>query len=395
MDLLLERKIKARIRRIPARWLSWVTAMGTLALLASALGCGLEAAPQPPSLHLPKTIPDLTASRAGNQVHLEWKTPRETTDKLRLHGPVRLRICRQADRGVCETIVTISSEAGKPASYTDVLPPALVAGAIRPIGYEIFGVNQHGRSAGPSNAAAVLAGQAPPMVRSLSAAEIERGVVLHWLPVAGLTSGTFIQLERALLTPPKELRAKTSGGLRPVSELAEQTLRVDLQTGKRDPGAALDASVLFNRKYQYIAMRVTVLQIGKQTLRLESAPSAPVEIDTRDVYPPAAPTGLAAVPISAALNGGSPEVDLSWSANPEPDVARYYVYRRAIGGEAISNSVAQRIAPVRPSEPVVAPAFRDLHVEPGQRYAYSVVAVDNAGNKSRPSAEVQVIVPGA
>lgn len=394
MGLQLERKTKARMRRIPVLWRSSVAAMGALALLTSALGCGLEAGPQPPSLYLPKTIPDLTASRAGNQVRLEWKTPRETTDKLRLHGPVRLRICRQIEKAACQTVATISAEANKPATYTDVLPPGLITGAIRPIRYEIFGVNQHGRSAGPSNAAPVLAGQAPPIVRSLSASEIERGVLLHWLPVAGLTSETFIQLERTLLTPPEELRAKTSGGLRPVSEPAEQTLRVDLQTDKRDPGTALDTSVLFNRKYRYVAMRVTTLQVDKQTLRLESAPSAAVEIDTQDVFPPAAPTGLAAVPISAALNGGAPEVDLSWSANTEPDVAQYYVYRREIGGEAMA-SAARQIAPVRAWEPVVAPAFRDLHVQPGQRYAYSVVAVDNAGNKSRPSTEVQVTVPGA
>jgi hypothetical protein len=388
MVSFLGQKVGTRIRLFPA-----LGAVGALAVMGLALGCGLEAGPQPPSLYLPKTIPDLTASRAGNQVLLEWKTPRETADKLRLHGPVRLRICRQVEKGACQTVATISAEADKPANYTDVLPPVLVAGAIRSIHYEVFGINKHDRSAGPSNAAAVLAGQAPPMVRSLSATEIERGVVLHWLPAAGLAAGTFIQLQRMLLTPAEELRAKTSGGLRPVSEPSEQTLRVDLQAGKTDPGGALDTSVLFNRKYRYIAMRVATMQVGRETLRLESAPSAAVEIETRDVYPPAAPTGLAVVPISAALNGGAPEADLSWSANTEPDVTQYYVYRREIGGQAAANSVSRQIAPVNPSESIVAPAFRDVHVQPGQRYGYFVVAVDNAGNKSKPSTEVEVTVP--
>ena len=53
------------------------------------VGCGMEAAPQPPSLQLPKPIADLSASRTGNQVQLEWNTPKENTDHLRLQGLVQ------------------------------------------------------------------------------------------------------------------------------------------------------------------------------------------------------------------------------------------------------------------------------------------------------------------
>ncbi|MGH9587382.1 MAG: hypothetical protein ACRD3F_10550, partial [Acidobacteriaceae bacterium] len=39
-------------------------------LLPAALGCGMVASPQPPSLKLPQPVADLTAQRVGNQVNL-------------------------------------------------------------------------------------------------------------------------------------------------------------------------------------------------------------------------------------------------------------------------------------------------------------------------------------
>lgn len=394
MGLLPEQEIYERIVRRFAAMRLTLAASGILFLCAFATGCGLQAAPQPPSLNLPNPISNLTASRAGNQVHLDWTTPHRTTDKLRLHGLVRLRICRHLSGSTCDTVATISAEAGKPGSFIDVLPAALVTGPARPIHYEIYGENKHARSAGPSNAAPILAGQTPPEIHSLSAAEIERGVVLHWAPASNLPSGTFVQLQRKLLTPPTHPHAKAANGLPPVVEPAEQTLRVDLQPSGADSGGAVDASVKFDRTYEYVAMRVTEVQMGKLKLRLESAPSKPVQITTRDIYPPASPTELVAVPVSAAINHGVAEVDLSWAANKEPDFAQYLIYRREIATSADATSSApQQIAPDSSSSPIVAPAFRDLRVQPGHRYTYSVVAVDSAGNKSTPSAEVEVTVP--
>ncbi|HEY5256384.1 MAG TPA: hypothetical protein VIJ53_17140 [Acidobacteriaceae bacterium] len=54
-----------------------------------------------------------------------------------------------------------------------------------------------------------------------------------------------------------------------------------------------------------------------------------------------------------------------------------------------------RIAPASDSsaESIVAPAYRDLHVQTGQTYTYAVTAVDTSGNESRRSAEVTVTIP--
>ncbi len=44
-------------------------------------GCGTPGAPQLPSLQLARPVDDLTASRKGNKVQLDWTLPRKNTDR--------------------------------------------------------------------------------------------------------------------------------------------------------------------------------------------------------------------------------------------------------------------------------------------------------------------------
>ena len=367
------------------------------------VGCGMEAAPQPPSLQLPKPIADLSASRTGNQVQLEWNTPKENTDHLRLQGLVQMRICRQPqETSACDTIATISAVPDKPAQYTDVLPPALTAGPLRAITYRIFGINKHGRTAGPSNVATVLAGEAPPEVRNLSAQVVERGVVLRWQPVQNLPPGTSIQIDRTLVASPAATKLAKTQNFNPLprsTEPTQQKLRVSLvaadaqHTASTDPGIALDGTALFGRQYSYTASRIIQQQVDKQTLLLAGSPSASVQVTTLDTFPPAAPAALVAVPVSAAMNNGRPEVDLSWSANTEPDLAQYRVYRRDVTQQETMQQFAPQTGSGPEAEIIVAPAFRDLHVQPGHIYSYAVTAVDASGNESPRSAEVSATIP--
>lgn len=359
----------------------------TIALLA--LGCGMAGSPQPPSLHLPKPVHDLTAARVGNRVKLGWTTPKENTDHLKLQSAVRLRICRQQKSGPCKNLSTISGTSGKTAEYFDTLPALLVAGALRPVSYEISGINKHGRSAGPSNSATALAGEAPPVIQQLSATTVPRGVMLRWQPVAGLPPGTFVLLRRTLIPSPASKKQKPSG-LRPTQEPIEQTLQVDPRAGQSDPGAALDANASFGRTYRYVATRVTRVKSRNLQLEADSDPSQPVTIVTRDTFPPAAPSGLVAVPVSASMNDGRPEVDLSWSANVEPDLARYIVERSDTGSPH-----SRPVELASGDQPLISPAYRDLHVQPGHTYRYFVIAVDAAGNRSPHSAEVTATVPAS
>lgn len=356
------------------------------------IGCGMSGSPQPPSLQLPKPINDATAARAGDRVTLRWTTPRDTTDRLKIRGPVELRICRELEDSACQEIAAVFSVAGQSGSYVDSLPSQLATGPLRPMSYQILAENQHHKSAGPSNRAQVAAGTAPPVVENLSATAVEQGVLLHWKPVSTPTQNTSIQLLRTLLTT--ELKSKSQANGPPtLKEPVEQTLRIAQVANKTDSGAALDRSVIFNRRYRYVAVRVSSVKSGGKDLIVSSNSSSPVEISVKDVFPPATPMGLAAVPVSAATNGEPAEIDLSWSGNVEPDFAQYLLYRRDETAGPENHLSEVQIAPENAAVPVVSPAFRDIHVQPGHTYRYTIVAVDAMGNKSARSDGVLTSVP--
>jgi fibronectin type 3 domain-containing protein len=109
------------------------------------------------------------------------------------------------------------------------------------------------------------------------------------------------------------------------------------------------------------------------TVPIESAPTPRVCVTPVDRFAPAAPSGLAVVATTGALN-------LIWDANHESDVAGYVVLRGEAPGDTLQ--------PLTP-EPIRETRFRDTTAQPGVRYAYAIVAVDRAGNRSAPSARVE------
>src|SRR5439155_11273892 len=95
-----------------------------------------------------------------------------------------------------------------------------------------------------------------------------------------------------------------------------------------------------------------------------------------DTSPPAAPAGV------TALHHGN-SIHVQWSANSEPDLAGYRVYRAAAaGGPYLVRSVGL----------LTDTQFDDADVGGGAKRAwYRVTAVDAGGNESAPSAAVAVI----
>jgi hypothetical protein len=404
------------------------TAHGLIAAAATlaawlTLGCGLAAAPQPPSLHLPKPVQDLQAERAGDSVHLTWTTPKQTTDGLKLTAPVPMRICLQdgalqsgqapvsaktARTPACASVGSVTTPPGKPATFLLTLPSEMTQGPPRAITVSVEALGPKQKSAGPSNPAQTWAGAAPPPVTELTAQSAPQGVLLHWQPEA-LPTGTVMELQRTLLAPPPVVHGAsaskppvaTRGITKPAAHAGQpqvQILRVQpiadasQPNQLRDPGAAYDAGIAWGATYRYTAARVLQAAPGALSLRIASAPSTAVTVEARDTFPPAPPRGLAAVLVAAALNGGHAAVALSWIASREPDFAYYLVFRRDLA----SGEAATQIAPA-PGAPasarVVTPADQDAAIQPGHSYAYSVSAVDLYGNASPRSAEVTVTIP--
>jgi hypothetical protein len=370
-------------RAVSTRAVFWPAALSFGLVLC---GCGMPGAPQPPSLNLPDRVTDLSASRAGGQVALTWTMPKRNTDKLLLKGDVQTRVCRkEGNAGACVAAASLTFAPGADATFNDTLPAPLTTGAPRALTYFVELVNRKGRSAGLSNGAELLAGDAPAAVAELTATMAKDGVLLQWAPgpsetgPAG-TEPTTIRLERKLLSPPKPKAKSAESPLAPPAEPEERTLLVPAGAH----GRALDKDIRFGESYEYRAQRVASVTAGAQELELAGPFSAAVRIDAVKAFPPEAPAGLAAV-ATAGEEGIAPAIDLSWQPDTDSDLAGYIVYRREAGG------AWQRISP---AQLVVGPGYPDANVRPGHTYTYSVSAVDEEGHESARSIEAQETVPG-
>lgn len=355
-----------------------------LAACIAFTGCGMPAAPQPPSLNLPQPVSDLNATRTGDEVALAWTMPQRDTSKVLLKSAVTARICRrEGATSPCAHVADVPFAPGAQAAFKETLPPALAAGPPRPLSYFVELMNNRGRSAGLSNAATVLAGHAPAAVVGLNAEMRKDGVVLRWNPGPEEPYSTEVRLERTLLTQPAKKPAQGPLASRP--EAVKQNLLVPASEAQ---GRAIDKDIRFGNTYEYRAQRIARVTADGNALELDGPFSEPVKIEVQDVFPPAIPEGLAAVATPAA-NGGAAAIDLSWQPDAEADVAGYAVYRREAGqGE----SAWQRVSP---AQPVVGPGFHDANVQPGKSYEYAVTAIGLNGKESGRSEVAQETVPEA
>lgn len=346
-------------------------------LLAAALGCGMVATPQPPSLKLPQPVADLVAQRVGDQVNLYWTMPKRATDKVLLKGKQKVEICRREATSPCVHVGGLKLLPEARGSFTDKLPAALSSGSLRPLVYTVELENADGRSAGPSNPAFTAAGSAPVQIAGLGAHAEPDGVVLSWTPTGATET---IRIRRMLVSSQKaEMKPAStpSNPLLPTKQTipAQQTLEF---TGP-DQGRVLDHDAALNHTYTYTLQRVEKTTMEGQAVEVASAPSVSMTINARDLFPPAIPGSLQAV---ADPEGHA--IDLSWQPDTEPDLAGYRIYRRAAGSAA---------APARIGAVEAAPSFRDTSALPGHAYEYSVTAVDRDGNESARSAEVEESLP--
>lgn len=358
---------------------AWAAA--ALAAGIAVAGCGLPGAPLPPTLDLPQRVADLSAARAGNQVSLHWTMPIRNTDKLLLKGSISTRVCRrESDDANCAAAGTLQLAPGAAGAFTETLPAPLATNTSRVLTYFVELNNSDGRSAGLSNGASVLAGEAPPAITGLSAEMARTGVLLHWNPAAPAQEPgpTVVRLERTLVSPPPAKLEK--GFFAPPPEPEVQNLLVPAGSA---PGVALDKDIRFGESYEFRAQRVLRVTIDGKDLELPSALSLPVRIHAVNAFPPAVPAGLAAV-ATPAHDSVPASIDLSWQPDTEPDLAGYIIYRR---------EQAQPWQRISPTQPVAGPAFHDPHVEPGHTYIYAVSAIGAGGLESARSAEAQETVP--
>jgi len=345
-------------------------------LLTTAVlcGCGMPGAPQMPSLQLARPVEDLTASRAGNQVTLEWTLPRKNTDRTLVKHALETRICRHAGTALMSTCTVVGQmlprkplprqkgetqpEAIK-MHYEDTLPPEL--GKENPTGFVTYAVeelNLHGHSAGLSNQVPIPVAPTIPAPQDLKVQVGAEGVRVSWSgpepPAAPAGLHYQYQIDRRPVGAPAYI---VVGDVEPSAD-----------------GSYLDRTSAWEAKYQYRITTITTVQSHGLNASVPGDSSQPVEVFTRDIYPPGQPAGLQAVFSSV---GQKPFIDLTWAPNMEGDLAGYNVYRRTEGGQF--QKVNKQL--------VTVPSFRDDNVQAGVKYVYCVSAVDLRGNESPRSAE--------
>ncbi|MGD0570419.1 MAG: hypothetical protein ABSA78_18605 [Candidatus Sulfotelmatobacter sp.] len=143
----------------------------------------------------------------------------------------------------------------------------------------------------------------------------------------------------------------------------------------------LDLSFEWEHTYFYRGTVVSVVEKeGKPTVEVEGDDTPEVKVFADDVFPPAVPSGLQAV---FSGPGQQPFIDLIWAPVTDADLAGYNVYWREEGSATVKLN----------SEPVKTPAFRDMQVDAGKTYFYSVSSVDQRGNESARSDEASERVP--
>jgi len=123
----------------------------------------------------------------------------------------------------------------------------------------------------------------------------------------------------------------------------------------------------------------------------ESAPSREVQVATHNAAAPAPPRGLTATfeddDDDDDDEDNEDEINLKWQANQEAAVVGYRLYR------ATTLPVDTTVAPLHKKPLLTTLHYKDEDLARDVTYYYVVVAVDQAGNVSSPSAAVAVTVP--
>lgn len=373
--------------------MKWNKTLVILALCSeSALGGapGTRLAPQQSQI-----VRDLQAIRKGNKVVLTWSQPRTFTNAQSSLGHAVTRICRNTSGPVSTALSSATACAQSVAEVDPQGTAGAVATVVRknrseiivrftdtlsqepdapdPLQFAVYTVevrDDKGRRLGLSNSVSVPLAPTS-SARGLHSQLDARGVYLIW--------------EDEIESRPSSLQFdyRVYRGERGSSQrLAIPYWRALVHTRDGDRWTGVDTNIEWEKTYLYWVTPVTRVysQSGQLLGEIEGDDSAPIEVVTHDVFPPAVPERLLAM---VSELPGKKFVDLLWAPNIEKDLAGYYIYRRQADGQ---------IARLN-SAPITMLSFQDTDVAAGAKYSYSISAVDTRGNESAKSSEVAVGLP--
>lgn len=353
-------------------------------------GCASPGEPYERRPPVPQAVNDLTATRSGNDVVLSFTLPNEAMDHRPLSAPLTIEIYRDFEPTpaaghasshvpanpplritIPASMVAHYSDQGR-VRYTDELSAEDLAKRAESAVYTIRTRASAKKSSANSNAAAVSVQPAPGAIDDLKIDVTPAAVVLAWTPPKPLTDAT------PMIAGFRVYRAEAAATATAENPLLKSPL-ARIGEMPSDSQSFRDSQFSFGATYVYSVR--SFAQYPNETL--ESTDSNLVVITPRDTFPPAPPQGLIAVLVPAQDNVPV-HIELSWAISSETDLAGYNVYR----------TEQASVPPTRlNTELLLTPAFRDMNVQAGHVYFYTVTAVDSSGNESASSAVISGDVP--
>jgi hypothetical protein len=369
-------------------------------------GCASPGEPTERKPPVPQAVTDLSAEQLGNDVILTFTLPDETIDGRQLDQLPSIEIFRDF-----ESPAATGSHPTLPANPTLVLtiPSGMVdrdskAGRVRvtdalqasdfeghPNAVAVYVVRTRvspKRDSPDSNAVSLRTHPAADPINDLKAEIAPAAIALTWTPprktiVGPVASVGPYRIYRAEIEPQpppavSAMPSKTNAAPAAGAENSKPHPAL-IKIAETDAPPFSDTQVVFGKTYEYSVRSM----VQYPEVAIESADSNLVVITQKDIFPPAAPLGLVVVLVPAQAETPA-HLELSWAISPETDIAGYNVYRSEQAG---AQGTRQN------TELLIAPAFRDMNVQPGRRYFYSVTAVDRSGNESPASGVVSGGVP--
>jgi hypothetical protein len=418
--------------------------LGVILATVVALVCGGCAAPgEPIARHssVPRAITDLRASQQGNSFLLSFTLPSKTTTKKNLPASPSIEIYRTYQAaGTKAAAAGATTEMTHPELLVEI--PAAMASKYLQRGKVRFAMDmpadqlaQHagqqvvwmvrtqvkvGRQSDDSNVVSLPVFPVLPPPQDVEARLTQDAVEISWVDLpavveeqtavaagaAGMTRKSKIyRVYRAQLTAegtPASAAGETKGQGAAGAGAAASGQAAEAGAASTGNGAGVegrpgeppfqligessaspfrDTHFQFGRHYVYSVRTFAQYEVGS----LESADSNLVRVDTKDVFVPAAPTRLVAIPV-AKTDEEPAHIELSWAISSETDLAGYNVYR--VDGQ---DSTPTKLN----DKPLLTPTYRDMSVAPARTYTYSVTAIDRAGNESPQSASLSLALTPA
>jgi hypothetical protein len=338
-----------------------VLAIGMLLLSA---GCAKIGEPLPPQIEIPEAVADLTVRQISDHIVLTFSKPVRNTNGSAATKIQSLEVYRLlGDIRKIETIPTppiFIILASKFSQYLDgdkftIKDKLQISNKYSlPFHYAVLFRNNKNQTAGFSNQVEIRALPIP-LPPTLSADKTESSIQLKWAPPSENMDGS----------KPARILGYNIFRSEEAQKVPSGPLNSDLITGNEYK----DSAFQFDKIYFY---RVSI--VGSLNPYVESLPSEALPVSTKDVYPPAPPVNLTAIPKNGV-------VYLLWVPSLSIDVAGYRIYKTPAGGQ-------KRLLQ---TDLITKPSFQDRDVQPGIQYEYSISAVDMHGNESSiVSATVQI-----